>query len=223
MLISEIYDEYKIMPSLQLHMYRVAAVSSCIADSMSVPIEKDALVAGCLLHDMGNIIKFTFDLFPEFLEPEGLHYWQHIKQEYIDKYGTDEHKATYTVAEEIGVDARILELIAAVGFTKAPINVKHSDFSKKIACYCDHRVGPHGVLPLEERMTSGRTRYAINKGESSDDVFNTCADAMRLIEKQIFEKSSLKPEDITDHMIREPLEQLEHFDVPGSAKPRIEL
>jgi len=62
------------MPSLQLHMFRVAGVASVICENFKQPelINQDDIVSACLLHDMGNIIKFNLSLFPQFLEPEGL-------------------------------------------------------------------------------------------------------------------------------------------------------
>ena len=54
--ISEIYAEYKIMPNLQMHMYRVAAVASLIYDNFNEPLNKEEIITACLLHDMGNII-----------------------------------------------------------------------------------------------------------------------------------------------------------------------
>ena len=52
---------------------------------------------------MGNIIKFDLDVFPQFWEPEGKDHWQQIKDEWIQKYGDDEHAAALAIAREIGL------------------------------------------------------------------------------------------------------------------------
>ena len=82
------------MPNLQEHMLRVAAVASLVCDNFNEPLPKDDIITACLLHDMGNIIKSDLQYFPEFIKPEGLDYWQKVKDEYIEKYSRDEHKAT---------------------------------------------------------------------------------------------------------------------------------
>ena len=55
--IQEIYTKYKIMPSLQLHQYRVAGVAMYLCERVKMKIDTDNIIAACLLHDMGNIIK----------------------------------------------------------------------------------------------------------------------------------------------------------------------
>ena len=89
MKIQKIYDDYKIMPQLQLHQLRVAGVASIIVDNFQEKLDKDAIVSAALLHDMGNIIKFNLNFFPDALEPEGLDHWQSVKDEFILKYGPD--------------------------------------------------------------------------------------------------------------------------------------
>jgi len=59
--ITEIYEHYNIPPWLQEHMLRVSAVSSIICDQLGDKVRKHEVVSACLLHDMGNIIKFDFD------------------------------------------------------------------------------------------------------------------------------------------------------------------
>jgi hypothetical protein len=221
MLISEIYDEYKVMSNLQTHMYRVAAVGQLISQNMNVPLEGANIVSACLLHDIGNIIKFNLDLFPEFLEPEGLAYWQHVKKEYIEKYGTDEHLATYTIVGEIGAPKRVLELVAAVGFSKAELNMKSDDINKKICAYADMRVSPHGVCTLEERAKEGKIRYKVDQNAAWRDSHDRLVISLKEIEKQIFAECSIKPEEITDASIHPLLTQFEHFDVPGTIHPVI--
>src|SRR3989344_2472976 len=102
MKITEIYEKYKIPPNLQLHQLRVAGVASIICDNFDKPLDKGSIITTCLLHDMGNILKFNFDIFPEeFYGKQGRAYWEKVKQEFKEKYGEDEHKATHAIAEEL--------------------------------------------------------------------------------------------------------------------------
>jgi 5'-deoxynucleotidase YfbR-like HD superfamily hydrolase len=85
------------MQNLQDHQLRVAAVASIICDSFDFLINKEKIIKVCLLHDMGNIIKFQLDYFPELNKPEGLEYWQNVQKEFIAKYGPNEHNATMKI------------------------------------------------------------------------------------------------------------------------------
>ena len=207
--ISEIYDEYKIMLNLQEHMFRVAAVASLICDNFSETLPKDDIITACLLHDMGNIIKFKLDYFPEFNKPEGIEYWQKVQDEYIKKYGTNEYVTNTEIAREIGASGRVVELINAISFLGAPANVLSGDFSKNVVSYSDERVNPFGVVSLEQRFMDLRKRYAHHAGNTPKrEAFEN---ALRQIEKQIFTKCKIKPEGINDEIIKPIILKLKDF------------
>ena len=201
--LSEIYAKYKIMPTLQQHQIRVASVAKMICDSLSAPINSDGVITACLFHDMGNIIKFDLDYFPEFTQPEGLEYWQSVKDEYVKKYGADEHLATEIICKEIGFPEVELSYLDAIGFWRATKTLESDSLEKKICCYADQRVGPFGVLSIEGRLADGRKRYE-NKKHSAFDIeqFAITSQALRDLEKQIFSQSLITPESITDETIK---------------------
>lgn len=147
MTINEIYDKYNIMPNLRLHMLRVAAVASLVCESLESSVNKNNIIKACLLHDMGNIIKFKLDLYPETTVPEGLEYWENIKRDFINKYGNNEHEATKQIVKELGL-VQIIELVDAVGFSNAKINLESGNLSKMIVCYADQSVAPNRILSL---------------------------------------------------------------------------
>lgn len=171
--ITDIYKEYKIMPQLQMHQFRVTGVAMTILDSINnhVLVHKEEIIKACLLHDMGNILKFNLDLFPGFSEPEGAEYWKKIKNEYKEKYGDDEHTATSEIVKELGVSNTVFELIKSISFLGASETANGEDFSKKIVEYCDDRVSPFGVISLEGRLADLRKRYA-HKGASDNERDN---------------------------------------------------
>ena len=197
------------MPNLQEHMLSVAAVASLICDNFNEPLPKDEIVAACLLHDMGNIIKFKLERFPEFLEPEGMEYWREVQNEYIKKYGKDEYRAHDEIIREIGVSERIVELIQSISFLGAPKTALDSDWSRKITQYCDGRVDPHGIVSLEERFADLRKRYA-HHGENTPER-SAFENALRSIEKEIFSKCSIKPEDINKKTAAPVISALKNF------------
>ncbi len=209
MTISEIYDTYRIPPQLRLHQLRVAAVAKILSQSIAGFNECTGVVRAMLLHDMGNIIKFDLQKFPEFLQPEGLDYWGRVQREFISKYGPDEHVATLRIAQEIGVSERIIDLISCVGFDKAELNKNTTDTAKKICAYSDQRVGPHGILSLAQRLEEGRKRYADHPkiALSSPEKYTLLSTSLLSIEKQIFSLSSIQPEDISDSQVTSVIEQ----------------
>lgn len=212
--ISEIYTKYKLMPSLQLHMFRVAGVAAVICDTINLPVDSHSILSAALLHDMGNIIKFKLDIFPEFLEPEGKEYWQTVQNEYFEKYGHDEHVATVEIATEIGANEKVMDLLNRIGFSKANATYESSDFNLKIAAYSDMRVEPMGIVSLEKRLNDGRERNRNRQTSfSNDSLFAEMSEYLKKIEKQIFEKTSIKPEEITEEKVQTHIQELKQFDL----------
>ena len=212
--IADIYEEYNIVPTLAEHMFRVAAVASLICDNFDEPLPKEDIVTACLLHDMGNIIKFKFYVMPEVFMPEGLEYWRGVQDQYIKKYGNDEHVAAIKIAKEVGVNERVIELINSISFLGAPLQVINEDFSKKIVEYSDKRVEPKGLVSLEKRLMDLRKRYAEHGGDTPER--RAFEKAVHSIEEQIFAKCKIKPEDITDITVAPIISKLKDFVIPGS-------
>lgn len=170
------------------------------------------VVSACLLHDMGNIIKFRLDRFPEFLEPEGLEYWKKVQDEYKKKYGTDEHVATLMICDELGVSDAVLTCIRAVGMTKAHHNLSEGTREEQITNYADLRVGPRGIISITERIADGKARY----GNTHDGITFTEV-GFRAIAKEIerlqiaLTTSTFKPALISEHQVAELAEELKTF------------
>ncbi len=211
MSISDIYKKYKIMPSLARHMLRVAGVASIICDNLNESVDKNEIVVACLLHDMGNIIKSKLDYFPEFLEPEGLAYWQKVKYDYMEKYGKDEHNATLQIMKEIGVSDNVISLANENRFS---LLCKHSnidDIRNKIIHYADARVGPHSVLSYEERMEDANKRYKNHELSVEEVERNKLIACGKDMEQQIFAKCKIKPEDINNESVKDIVSSLRDF------------
>lgn len=201
MKINEIYTKYKIIPSLQLHMKRVASVAKVIADNLTVAVDTDNIVKAMLLHDMGNILKFNMTIYPDLFMPEGVDYWQRVKDEYTRRYGLDEHMATEEIAKELNVADRVFELLSAVGFSKSKANLETSDLSKKICCYSDQRVAIYGITDLITRLSEGRDRHKMNKGDKEKDKFDEGVNNLIAIESQIFAQSKITPQYIDNEKV----------------------
>jgi len=204
--ITEIYEHYNIPPWLQEHMLRVSAVSSIICDQLGDKVRKHEVVSACLLHDMGNIIKFDFDSSPEFYESLGgkekTEHWKRIQGEYFEKYGRDEHAATNKIALEIGVSADILRIITQS--KKSLESPGEENLEDKIATYSDMRVGPHGVISFEKRLSNIVSRSP-KWDEERAAIVRTL---LQRCEKVLFSDVDLDPENITDERIKSVIEEL---------------
>jgi len=196
-----VYKKYRIMPNLAAHMFRVTAVAKIILEHLHEPLsetETAHVVSACLLHDMGNIVKFDLAYFPEFLEPEGLAYWQSVQNDFWEKYGREQHEVHKKIAEEMGVHPRTIELIEAIGVGNACETNASLDISRKICAYSDMRVGPHGIISMPERMKEFSVRYKARLKESDAEKFKKSDVCLFEIEKELFSKADISPEFITD-------------------------
>ncbi len=205
------------MPNLQEHQFRVAGVARIICENLNLELDKDSVICACLLHDMGNIIKFKLDYFPEFVKDGQLEYWQKVKEDYLEEYGHDEDRAALAIAEELGVSYDIQEIIDSIGFTHSIENMEGADFEKKIAAYADMRVSPYGIVTLRERLDEGHKRYSgSNKSTDKeshleDEEVKIFDDALFEIERQIFAVCSISPEEINDEAVSQNIESLKEF------------
>ena len=209
--ISAIYAEYKIMPSLQEHMFRVAAVASVVCDNFHESLPKEEIITACLLHDMGNIIKSSLEYFPEFNEPEGIEYWQKVKNEFINKYGSDEHKATIQIIQEINLSSNMVNIINSIDFLLACDHFNENNMIYKIVNYADWRVDPYGIVSYEERLDEAGKRYKNHKDGPGEEERKKLVACGREIEKQIFAKCKIKPEDINNENVAPIISELKNF------------
>lgn len=208
--ISDIYTEYNIPPQLQLHQRRVAAVGKTVADAHAVDVH--TVISACLLHDMGNIIKFKLDRFPDFLEPEGYEYWQNVQDSFKAKYGNDEHLATLMICDELGVSDAVLNCIRAVGMTKVHHNLSEGTKEEQITNYADLRVGPQGLISILERLADGRARngYTHDGITLTEAAFRTMSKEIERLEK-LLTTSSCEPKALSAEHIDTLAQELQTY------------
>ncbi|MCL5667058.1 MAG: HD domain-containing protein [Patescibacteria group bacterium] len=220
MKILEIYRKYQIMPQQAEHQFRVAAVADYIvkniARSVPVALDSEAIIKACLLHDMGNLVKFDFNYTREkflgLIDVKTLPYWEQTQREFRKKYGTNSHQATMKIIEDLGIGGRVKELVNCIGFTTGKANAESGDFGKKICAYSDMRVEPHGVVSLEERFRGLRERYR-NHPTDTGSKREEFEQALREIEKQIFNQAEIKPEQVKNQAIAPLAEKLRDFEI----------
>lgn len=212
MTIEEVYKKYKIPPALAMHMLRVAAVASIICDNFTESIDKQEIVTACLLHDMGNIVKADFAAFPaEFYQPEGIEYLKNVQKEYLEKYGDDEHEPTRQITTELGLSEKIVHLASGNGFMVLCKHRDEEDMNMKIMHYADNRVSPFSIVSYNDRMAEAGKRYENHKQKLPVEERDELVQCGRDIEKQIFAKCKIKPEDINDETVALIIAELKNF------------
>lgn len=209
--ISKIYDEYRIPPWLAEHMLRVAAVAMTVFDAIHARDPKlegrDDLIAACLLHDIGSIVKFNFVSMPA---RDGRNeYWLGVQKEMIEKYGASEHPAAEAICSELGVRERVAPILAHTADYEALILETEGTILQKIVAYADQRVSPRGVVSLQERISDMRKRY---EHPDTEEIRALNAAIVRN-EEWLFDRATIRPEDITEQSIQVLLQELRSFEI----------
>lgn len=173
----------------------------------------------CLFHDMGNILKF--DLTPTAalasMMPDGQReYWISVKSDFTAKYGKSEYDATAAIAKEVGLSDVVQQLIHGMGFSKAASLLDSGSFEQLAVEYADQRVGPWGVLSLDERLADGNKRYAGKYGQESDEErerYSENVAALKKIETKLMHAAEMRPEDLNDETLAASIEELKKFEI----------
>ena len=105
MTIIDVYNKYHIPKNLQLHMLRVTACAQLILDNWEGKrINKESIIRVCLLHDMGNIAKINDN-------PDNDEMFIKVRNQFIDKYGLDDHKISLEIGKKLGLSENELNII----------------------------------------------------------------------------------------------------------------
>ena len=199
-------------------MYRVSAVAAQLFDARkAIDPALDGrhdLIVACLLHDMGNIIKFNFDSMPA---PDGQNdYWKKTQREFKERFGSDELSASEKIMDELGVLARTHSILEHTSFPHSDELLANGSVLQKIAGYADQRVSPGGIVSLAERLDYMHRRYAERGtvyGDVNDPKIRALNDAIFEVERQIFEGLAIRPEDRTDASVAPIVESLRTFEI----------
>lgn len=161
--IKQIYKKYHVMPQLVTHQLRVAGVGKIIAENWKDKCDVIFTTELCLLHDMGNIVKFdltTRDA--KFGKIENIEYWRKIQQQYWDQFGKDAHDATIGILRETNLGNFVAYITEEekLYFAEAREDILNkANIASVILMYADCRVTPAGVVSYRERIDDLKARY----------------------------------------------------------------
>jgi hypothetical protein len=160
MTISEMYQQLNLPPNLQEHMLRVGAVVQIMVERWKGPaIDNEAVILAGLNHDLANIIKFDFSK-PAMMGEEAarVEYWRSVQREVIEVYGEDIHKATMAMAQKAGLSKGTLKIIERLEWDLTKEVLDDQDWPVAMGIYADMRVGPFGILTVQERIDNLHSR-----------------------------------------------------------------
>ncbi len=217
MKILDVYEKYEITPLLQLHQLRAASVGEYITKhwNKKKEIDKDAVIQTLLLHDMGNIIKFDLTNTSKLLgdEMKNIGHWRNIQKKFIEKYGTNEHEATYEIGKEIGVNKTVENLLSQLKSTQNA--AEGNDFNLKICFYSDLRSAPFGVVNVNKRFDDLIERYKGRDHPIADlERTENNRKYTHYIENQLQKFVSFDLESISGEKIAKNMEDLKTYNLP---------
>lgn len=147
-------------------MLRVAAVAKVICDNwIWEDFDKEATMTSCFLHDMGNILKFNLDLYPDFFQPEWVDYWKWIKEQY-KQYWSNDWEATLSLAYSLGISKTAMKVLYAQVMLPFQSNVEGNNIAIKICEFADMSVSPHWIISWRERILDLEKRNMKNHAMS---------------------------------------------------------
>lgn len=180
-------------------------------------INRNNLISAALVHDMGNIVKFTFseDTMSLLEWVEDLTLLKKIQQDMHQKYWQDDHQANLSICKELGIHSNIINIVDAVDFNNI---IEHSFSSHPyqiLITYTDLRVAPFSVVSVKERLDESAKRYGRKDRAEHAECSMQFANNH---EKDIFKNCSIEPEDINDETVNPLIEDLRKFKISTNKK-----
>ncbi len=204
MQVQQIYSQRKTPPGLQEHMLRVAAVAQVILNHWTGPtINKEAIITTCLFHDIAKPLTFDMSKQEQFVNSdEELQALQEHHDDLISRYGIEEHPALLKIFSELNLSEDACRLVDNLEWHYIPRLLKVNDIESLIPIYCDMRVGPRGVLSMEDRIENLLTRAQV---DNLEELILSGKELERLLSQNV----SIDLNSIDDLQIASVMEELQ--------------
>jgi hypothetical protein len=208
MTIAELYSQLPLPQLLQTHMLRVAKVGNWLVKNWSGPeFDTQLLRRTILVHDLGNLVKF--DLTPsakiKLLTDAEITHWRKVQAELIVKYGRDTDQVTISLLKTCNLDGGDVVATEIAKHTSQGLEdaVRENDWVQKLFAYSDFRVGPYGVLSLQQRFADLAERYQNREVEWGDPEWVASRLQLYLtMEQQISKQLSVSLDELTDQALQ---------------------
>jgi hypothetical protein len=161
MKLKEVYEKYQTPLNLQEHMLAVARCAAFFKEHwQGVAIDWPTVILSCLLHDLGNIVKFDLSGSTDLFGSGGadFNHLKEVQSAFIEKYGTDDHLATKKILAELHLNGQVITAVQNKSFGNSVAVAQGTDWYTKILAYADLRVTPHGIGTLDDRVADIKAR-----------------------------------------------------------------
>jgi len=183
-------------------MLRVAALARIILDHWSgQKIDDQSVVACAMYHDIAKPVNFDIEKQRQYVSTEAE--FNEVKRsitDMIEKYGTEEHVAAIKIFTEIGSSEESIRLINNLEWIYLPRLLNENDIPSLLVNYCDMRIGPKGILPIDMRFSDLKERAPF---EGIDEIAKLAPKLERLIQSH----TSIDLTTITDDQINNQIEK----------------
>lgn len=154
------YEKFTTPKNLQEHMLRVAVLSKIIFNKWTGPtINENAVLKACALHDVAKPITFDIAKQAQYgMPPKDIENLEKLQKFIIGKYGIDEHKASVGICKDLGMEIKAIEILENIEWKYIPDLFKTNNIEPLVAIYCDMRIGPKGILTMQERINDLKKR-----------------------------------------------------------------
>lgn len=192
--VRQTYEKYFTPKNLQEHMLRVASLSKIICDNwIGSKIDMEAVIKACSLHDIAKPMTFDVSKQAQYgASPIEIANLENLQKLIKISYGSVEHEATIKMCQDVGMDKKSVNFVKNLEWKYIPRLFKNNDIESLIPIYCDMRIGPKGILSLQERFDDLKKRVSADNYE--DNVKNGKA-----LEQKIKENVKIDLNSITDN------------------------
>jgi hypothetical protein len=161
MTILQTYHRFQVPPNVQAHMLLTADVIQLVKDHWTGGgVDWEITFKTVLLHDLGNLIKFTRPFIDPDLERNYQH-WLAVQDKMVQKYGQKASHATALMIGELNFpdSQKIINLLEQMGQIMSSDKSTPVSIEARLVEYADTVVTPKGVEGFEMRIKDLTSRY----------------------------------------------------------------
>lgn len=195
--IENLLDEYHVPKNIRSHSEQVAKVAVFIAQKLKQAgedVSVELAEAAALLHDLTRSANFeNFDQ-PGATE-EDVEFWKKLKEKHGDVHHG--YSAAQVLKERY---PEVAEVIEGHTIENETSKLLEASWEIRLLVYADIRVLHETIVNMGDRLNDSRKRHGWFfekiEGKTGINYRKIIEGNLRTVEKQIFEKLDIKPEDI---------------------------
>lgn len=208
MTVREAYSIYQTPIALQNHMLGVASLAKILLEHWTgQPLHIDEIIKACTIHDIAKPMIFDLSKQKQYgISDDEIHKLELFQTELKQKFGEHEHTATIGICKEIGCSEEIVTYVDHLEWEYIPRWLETQDWASLIPIYADMKMGPKGIMPLDERLAEIKNR--VGNDDAEEDEKNG-----KLLEKTLNEFVSLDIPSITNEQVTSNFDFLMSLDL----------